>query len=63
MVASKINLIFIEQYINTTISKTTFIDKRNYIQNYYFLNINNSLFIIFIKMIKLSEFLVLKLKF
>ena len=41
-VASKINLNFIEQYINTTISKTAFIEKRNNIPNEYFLNINDS---------------------
>ena len=41
-VASKINLNFIKQNINTTISKTAFIDKRNNISNEYFLNINDS---------------------
>ena len=41
-VSSKINLNFIEQKINRTISKTAFIEKRNAIQNEYFLNINNS---------------------
>lgn len=41
-VASKINLNFIEQNINTTISKTAFINKRNSIPNEYFLDINNS---------------------
>lgn len=41
-VSSKINLNFIKQNINTTISKTAFIDKRNNISNEYFLNINDS---------------------
>ena len=41
-VASKINLNFIDQNINTTISKTAFINKRNSIPNEYFLNINDS---------------------
>jgi len=41
-VSSKINLNFIERNINTTISKTAFIKKRNIIPNKYFLDINNS---------------------
>jgi len=41
-VSSKINLNFIEKNINTTISKTAFIKKRNNIPSKYFLDINDS---------------------
>jgi hypothetical protein len=40
-VSSKINLNFIENNINNTISKTAFINKKNSISSDYFLNINN----------------------
>jgi hypothetical protein len=40
-VSSKINLNFIENNINNTISKTAFINKKNSISSNYFLNINN----------------------
>ena len=42
-VSSKINLMFINKNINTTITKTAFINKRNNIDNKYFLDINNSI--------------------
>jgi hypothetical protein len=42
-VSSKINLNFIENNINTTISKTAFINKKNSISSDYFLNINDSI--------------------
>jgi hypothetical protein len=42
-VCTEINLNFIERNINTTISKTAFIKKRNIIPNKYFLDINNSI--------------------
>ena len=42
-VSSQINLDFIKRNINTTISKTAFINKRNAIPNEYFLDINNKI--------------------
>jgi hypothetical protein len=42
-VSSQINLDFIKRNVNTTISKTAFINKKNAIPNEYFLDINNNI--------------------